>query len=78
MFHSGMVKLLRRCLRDALVRTSQLVDQGVQLEKNMTTNVSVQLDNLSVCLVCLALRQVSISATLLFALGICCQQSRQG
>jgi hypothetical protein len=35
-----MVKLLRRCLREVLTRTSALVDQGARLERDMATNVS--------------------------------------
>ncbi|GBF99197.1 kinesin [Raphidocelis subcapitata] len=42
---AGMVKLLRRCLREALSRTASLVDQGVRLEKDAITNAeSVHLD----------------------------------
>jgi hypothetical protein len=34
-----MVKLLRRCLREALAKTSVLVDQGARLERDASTNV---------------------------------------
>jgi hypothetical protein len=30
-----MVKLLRRCLREALTKTSQLVEEGVRLEREV-------------------------------------------
>ena len=36
---AGMVKLLRRCLREALAKTSTIVDQGARMEHEMQSNV---------------------------------------